>query len=54
MTLSQIDPGVPRVPARQVILSAVALWLCYFVLITVRGLVVELGNFRTSCGGVRW
>lgn len=45
MTLSQIDPGVPRVPARQVILSAVALWLCYFVLITVRGLVVELGDF---------
>ena len=39
------DPGVPRVPARQVLLSACALWLCYFVLITVRGLVVELGDF---------
>ena len=43
MTSSQIDPGIPRVPARQVILSAAALWLCYFLLITVRGLVVELG-----------
>ena len=39
------DPGVPRVPARAVVLSAVALWLCYFLLITVRGLVVELGDF---------
>ncbi len=45
MTPPPIDPGIPRVPARQVILSAVALWLCYFVLITVRGLVVELGDF---------
>lgn len=45
MTLSQIDPGVPRVPARQVVLSAVAMWLCYFLLITLRGLVVELGDF---------
>jgi signal transduction histidine kinase len=45
MTSSQIDPGIPHVPARQVILSAAALWLCYFVLITVRGLVVELGDF---------
>ena len=45
MTSSQIDPGIPRVPARQVILSAVALWLCYFLLITIRGLVVELGDF---------
>lgn len=45
MTSSQIDPGIPRVPARQVILSAAALWLCYFLLITVRGLVVELGDF---------
>lgn len=39
------DPGIARVPARQVVLSAAALWLCYFVLITVRGLVVELGDF---------
>ncbi|WP_298290956.1 histidine kinase [Novosphingobium sp.] len=45
MTALPIDPGIPRVPARQVILSAAALWLCYFVLITVRGLVVELGDF---------
>lgn len=45
MTTSQIDPGIPRVPARQVVLSAAALWLCYFLLITVRGLVVELGDF---------
>lgn len=45
MTSPQIDPGIPRVPARQVILSAAALWLCYFLLITVRGLVVELGDF---------
>lgn len=39
------DPANPRVPARQVILSAAALWLCYFLLVTVRGLVVELGDF---------
>ncbi len=45
MTEATIDPGVPRVPARQVVLSACALWLCYFLLITVRGLVVELGDF---------
>ncbi|MFM6830045.1 MAG: sensor histidine kinase [Novosphingobium sp.] len=45
MTLDKIDPGIPRVPARQVVLSACALWLCYFLLITVRGLVVELGDF---------
>ena len=36
---------VPHVPARQVLASAVALWLCYFVLITMRALVVELGEF---------
>ncbi|WP_420874061.1 sensor histidine kinase [Novosphingobium olei] len=35
----------PHVPARQVVMSAIALWLCYFLLITVRGLVVELGEF---------
>ena len=40
------DAPPPRVTARQVILSASALWLCYFVLITVRGLVVELGEFE--------
>lgn len=44
-SVAGVDPGVPRVPARAVVLSAVALWLCYFVLITVRGLVVELGDF---------
>lgn len=44
-SVAGVDPGVPRVPARAVLLSAVALWLCYFVLITVRGLVVELGDF---------
>jgi two-component sensor histidine kinase len=36
---------VPHVPARQVLASAVALWLCYFVLISMRALVVELGEF---------
>jgi signal transduction histidine kinase len=36
---------VPHVPARQVLASAVALWLCYFVLITMRAMVVELGEF---------
>lgn len=40
------NPGHPSVPARQVFLSASALWLCYFLLITVRGLVVELGQFE--------
>lgn len=34
------------VPARQVILSAAALWLCYFALITVRGLIADLGDFN--------
>ena len=36
---------IAHVPARQVLWSAVALWLCYFVLITMRALVVELGEF---------
>jgi hypothetical protein len=36
---------LPHPPARQVILSAVALWLTYFVLITLRGLVAEMGEF---------
>ena len=35
----------PGVPARQVVLSAAALWLCYFTLITLRGLVADLGDF---------
>jgi signal transduction histidine kinase len=39
------DATVAHVPARQVLASAVALWLCYFVLITMRALVVELGEF---------
>ncbi|WP_438822991.1 sensor histidine kinase [Novosphingobium cyanobacteriorum] len=37
---------LPHPPARQVILSAVALWLTYFVLITLRGLVAEMGEFN--------
>ena len=37
--------GTPHVPARQVLASAAALWLCYFVLITLRALVAELGEF---------
>lgn len=36
----------PGVPARQVVLSAAALWLCYFTLITLRGLVADLGDFN--------
>ncbi len=40
-----LDNPVAHVPARQVLASAVALWLCYFVLITMRALVVELGEF---------
>lgn len=47
---SQTDGGYaaprPTVPARQVILSAAALWLCYFALITVRGLIADLGDFN--------
>lgn len=39
------ETATPHVPARQVLASASALWLCYFVLITVRSLVVELGEF---------
>ena len=36
----------PHVPARAVLLSAAALWLTYFVLITLRGIVVDLGEFQ--------
>jgi two-component system, LytTR family, sensor kinase len=45
------DGPLPRagedthVPARRVLGSAVALWLCYFVLITARAVVVEMGDF---------
>ena len=39
------DTTIPHVPTRQVLGSAIALWLCYFVLITMRALVVELGEF---------
>jgi len=50
----QIAPGdvivTPHVPARQVLGSAVALWSCYFVLITMRALVVDLGEF----GDLMW
>lgn len=38
-------PLAPHVPARAVLGSAIAVWLCYFVLITMRSLVVELGEF---------
>jgi hypothetical protein len=38
-------PARLHVPARQVLLSAAALWLTYFVLITVRGMVVDFGEF---------
>ena len=38
-------PPRPHVPARQVLLSAAALWLTYFVLITVRGAVAYQGEF---------
>ncbi|WP_413630068.1 sensor histidine kinase [Novosphingobium sp. KCTC 2891] len=46
LTEPEALPLRPHVPARQVVLSALALWLCYFVLITLRGLVVELGEFQ--------
>jgi len=36
----------PHVPARQVMLSAAALWLTYFVLVTLRGVVVDFGEFH--------
>ncbi len=36
----------PHVPARAVLLSAAALWLTYFLLITLRGIVVDLGEFN--------
>lgn len=36
----------PHVPARAVFLSAAALWLTYFLLITLRGIVVDLGEFN--------
>ena len=38
-------PPRPHVPARAVLLSAAALWLTYFVVITLRGLVVDMGEF---------
>jgi len=34
--------GVARVPARLVIVSAAALWICYYLLTTLRGIVVGL------------
>jgi len=43
--LTELPPR-PHVPARQVLLSACALWLTYFLLITVRGVVVDLGEFH--------
>jgi hypothetical protein len=39
-------PPRPHVPARQVLLSAAALWLTYFLLITLRGVVVDFGEFH--------
>ena len=42
--------AIPHVPARQVLGSAVAMWSCYFVLITMRALVVDLGEF----GDLMW
>jgi signal transduction histidine kinase len=39
------DTAIAHVPARQVLASAVALWLCYFVLITLRALTEQLGEF---------
>ncbi|GEN99441.1 hypothetical protein NSE01_12740 [Novosphingobium sediminis] len=36
----------PHVPARAVLLSAAALWLTYFLLITLRGIVVDIGEFN--------
>ena len=33
----------PRVPFRTVLASIAGLWLCYFVLITLRSLSLELG-----------
>jgi len=48
--MNEDQAAVPHVPARQVLASAVALWLCYFVLITMRALVVELGEF----GDLMW
>jgi len=39
------EPAIAHVPARQVLASAVALWLCYFVLITLRALTEQLGEF---------
>lgn len=43
-----VDNGAerPHVPARAVLLSAAALWLTYFLLITLRGIVVDLGEFN--------
>lgn len=41
-----ISAPAARVPARIVWLSASALWLCYFVLVTLRGLVMDLGLFE--------
>jgi signal transduction histidine kinase len=45
MTSDQNIAVTPHVPARQVLGSAVAIWSCYFVLITMRALVVDMGSF---------
>ncbi|WP_226016224.1 histidine kinase [Novosphingobium sp. FKTRR1] len=36
----------PHVPARQVLKSAATLWLAYLVLVTLRALLVDLGDFQ--------
>ncbi|MBX9883765.1 MAG: hypothetical protein K2X68_02205, partial [Novosphingobium sp.] len=43
---ADIAAARPHVPARSVLLSAAALWLTYFLLITVRGIVVDIGEFN--------
>ena len=46
------EPRPARVPARTVILSAAALWACYYVLTTLRGMVVGL-DFPIELGSRR-
>ncbi|MCL6249975.1 histidine kinase [Altererythrobacter sp. KTW20L] len=43
MEAEQTDQDHARVPFRTVLLSIVGLWLCYFVLTTLRGELVDLG-----------
>ena len=40
--MNEADPTSPRVPFRLVLLSSAGLWLCYFIVVTMRSLVMGM------------